>query len=166
MSGRQTDNQTFTGAVQFTGTVYLPIETVTNANVSTSVADAIGAAKLVHQHRAVYAQESGTTAADEERVVHVAVGAGTVLGINVGAVVANIGASTVTVDLHKNGVTVLTGLITLDSGNAAYTLEPGVIDTAAFAADSVLEIIIDATVGGGTLATGLFVAVDLSEAFE
>lgn len=124
----------------------------------------VAASKLEHQHRAAYAQESDTTAAAEDRVVHVVVGStGTLQAFNAGCVVACVGNATVTVDLHKNGASVLTAAIVIDSGDAAYAQVDGVIDTTAVAAGDVLEVVITVAAGTGTLGKGAFAMLDLYE---
>lgn len=137
---------------------------LTDAHV---LADAnIDATKLQHDHRGMFAQESGTTAAAEERVVHVVKGAtGTVKKVAAGAVVANIGAATCTIDVHKNGATIMSATFDLTSGEAAYELVVGTIDPAkeAVVAGDVIEVILTVAAGGGTLATGVFCYVDVFE---
>lgn len=148
--------------VTFGGTVNLPSVCVGNAQVKTLAG--IAATKLEHQHRVPYAQESDTTAADESRVVHVVKGVtGSLQAFSAGCVVANIGDSTITVDLHKNGVTVLTAPISLSSADAAYEVVAGVLASAGVVVGDVLEVVIDATIGTGTLGTGLFTSLDLHE---
>ncbi|MAH47562.1 hypothetical protein CMI37_17205 [Candidatus Pacearchaeota archaeon] len=143
-------------------TMAIPDGTVINADVSASAA--IAATKMEHRHQVHYSQEVDTTAADEGRVIHVVYGStGSIVAVEAGCVIANIGDSTVTVDLHNNGASILTAPISIDSGDAAYAIVAGSIDTAALADDDVLEVIIDATVGGGTLGKGLFVSVIISE---
>ena len=156
------ENVNFRGTVQFLGSAKLPTAGIENKHVA---ADAnVDPTKLQHQHRAVYEQESDTSAASETRVIHVVHGTtGTLKAIKAGCVVANIGAATITVDLLKNGVSVLTAAITLDSGQSAYQLVAGTIDTTALAVGDVLEIDITATAGGGTLGKGVFCYVDLHE---
>lgn len=164
MSFKFQENGTFQGQVQFTNQINVPAGTW--LDVDFSIAANIGAAKLVHQHRVVYSEESATSAADGAHVIHIAEGAGTLLAVRVGAVVACTGAGTVTFDLLKNGVSILDAPKAIDSGDAAYALVDAVIDTAAFAADSVLEVTIDEEAGGGAVAKGVFVQLDITEAFE
>lgn len=145
-------------------TVQLPAGTVDNADIE--AAAGIDASKLEHRHQITAAQPK-TTAADETRVIHVVYGAtGTVLAFRAGSIVANIGDSTVTVDLKKNGSSILTAPITLDSGDSAYAKVAGTIDTPGLVAGDVLEVVIDATVGTGTLATGVFCELVLNEDAE
>lgn len=150
----------FEGDVHVAGTltgntITLPNLTVTNAMVASAAGLTTG--KMRHRMHTMYAQESGTAAADEARPLAVVYGAaGELVSFKAGSVVICIGAATVTVDLLKDGVSVLTSVITLDSANSAYTPEAGTIDTAAVVAGDVLEVSINETAGGGTVAKGVY----------
>jgi hypothetical protein len=120
---------------------------------STSPIDAL---KLKHQYAPKLAQAHGTAAATERRVCHVAKSAGSVASIEAGPVVAAIGDSTVTVDLRKNGSSVLTSPISLSSANAAYAKVAGAISSAAYVSGDVFELVFTATVGTGTLPQGVW----------
>jgi len=125
----------------------------------------VEATKLEHQHRCIYAQESATTAAAAlDEVIHVVKGAnGTLKTFAAGNVVANIGAATITVDLHKNGVSILDAAIVLDNTDLTYIPRAGVIDTEAVVADDVLEVVVTAADGGGTIGKGVFAYLDIHE---
>lgn len=128
-----------------------------------AAAAAIGTAKQVHQHRATYSQPN-TTATTETRIIHCVRGlTGTIKEIAAGSIVANVGAATVTVDLRKNGTTVLSSVITLNNTHTARQNVTGTIAGATVAAGDDLDIVITATAGGGTLATGVFVALTVDE---
>ena len=161
MAFRTEDNGTFRGAVTFLNAL-LNAGCISNVHVATNAA--IAASKLQHQHRQTYAQASATTAAAESRVVHVVKGAiGELRTFSAGCVVANIGNSTVTVDLLKNGASVLTAAILIDSGDAAYAVVAGTINTAAVVAGDVLEVAVTVAAGTGTLGKGAWASLDLHE---
>ena len=156
-----TGNRLYRGAVQF-------VNAILNAgcvgNIHVAAGAKISAAKLEHEPRLTYGQLDGSATVAETKVVHVVSGtAGTLKAIRAGVATACIGDSTITVDVHKNGVTVLNAAITIDSGDAAYALVDGVIDTATLAADDVLEVVVTVNAGTGTLGQGLFVNLDLYE---
>ena len=88
---------------------------------------------------------------------------GTVVAFEVGSVTACTGDSTITVDLHKNGASILTGVITLDSANTAYIVEAGTLSSATLADGDVLEVVVNATVGTGTLGNGVFASCIIRE---
>lgn len=117
----------------------MPAGTVTDAGVN--AAAAVQATKLLHQYEVVYSQDSSTDATVERRVIHIVKGAtATLAEFAAGSVsLASAGGNAV-VDLLKNGSTVLTGTITLDSTNTVYVLEtaPGYTSTSLVAGD-VLE---------------------------
>ena len=133
--------------------------TVTNASVSSTAA--IAATKLEHQFALSYTQNG--TAASATIPLHVAYGAGTIVSVKAASIAIAVGAATVTVDLKKGGTTCLSGVITLDSGNAARTSEAGSLTVTTYSADNFLELVIVATAGGGTLPPGLIVTVILRE---
>ena len=139
----------------------IPSATVLNATVQ--AAAGIAASKLEHQYEKAYSQPN-TAATDETRVVHVVHGAtGEILEFEAGSIAKAVGDATCTVDLQKNGVSVLSAVITLDSGNTNYVPESGTISSADVVAGDVLSIVIDGTIGTGTLPTGVFCSVKLRE---
>jgi len=161
-AGARFENDVHVAGHLTAGTMTIPVLTVTDAMVNGSAA--IATSKMRHRTFKHYSQEAATTSADEARCLHAVYGAtGTVISFKAGSVVANIGDSTVTVDLHNDGASILTAVITLDSTNAAYTPEAGTIDTAAVVAGDVLEVVIDATVGTGTLALGVYCELVIDE---
>lgn len=161
MGSRHEGNHVFRGIVQFFH-IILPTGCVADKHVAADAA--VQVTKLQHQHRAVYAQESATTAAAETRTVHVVHGTGgLVKTIKFGSVVACLLGATITIDLLKNGVSILDAAIVLDSGDSAYDLVAGVIDTEAVVAGDVLEIDITVAAGGGTIGVGVFGYVDIYE---
>lgn len=152
MASRMEGNVVFTGDVSFTAGITLPA----NAAVETS--------KLQHRHQKCYSQEIATTAADEGRVLHVVSGtSGTIKSFKAGCVVPNIGDSTVAFDLKKNGVSVLSGVVTLTASHAAYELVAGAFSSTSVAAGDVLSVVIDATIGTGTLGKGAFAELVVDE---
>ena len=142
----------------------IPSGAIGNAQVAAGAN--IDAAKLKHAHRANYAQESATNATAEARVVHVVVGATAVVqAFKAGCVVVAIGSATATVDIKKNGTSILSGgtPITLNSSNTIRVPVSGTVTTTAAVAGDVFEVVITATSGGGTLAKGIFAALDIWE---
>jgi hypothetical protein len=151
----------FAGGLTASGGMTIPAGAVSNAQVAAGAA--IAHDKLDHQYGPLAPLTPGT-AQSETVPTFVARSAGTVLSFKVGAVVANIGAATVTFDLKKNGTTVLTGVVTLNNGDAAYTPKAGTLSgTPTFVAGDVFTVVTVATAGGGTLATGIYATMRVSE---
>jgi len=164
MSFRIDESGSFRGTVSF-----LDLRPNNNciANKHVDPAAALEASKLRHQHRAIVAQESSAACADEIHVAHVVHGAvGKSLAFKAGAVDPSLLDAICEVDLLKNGVSVLVGKIEIDLNDAAYALVEGNINTEALAADDVMEISFNGTVGGGTLANGVFAYFDCEEDFD
>lgn len=142
-------------------TITLPGSTVGNSQILAGAG--IEAEKLEHHH-SITENQPNSAATTETRVIHSVYGAtGDVLAFEAGSIVAATGNATVTLDLKKNGTTILTGVVTLDSGNTAYIVEAGSIDTAPVVDGDVLEVVIVATIGTGALPTGLFYNLRLNE---
>ena len=91
-------------------------------------------------------------------------GAGTIIDFSAGVLAAAVGAATVTIDLKKNGTTILAGLLTIDNTLAINTLKFNTPSSLTLATNDVLTLVITAAAGGGTLPTGLFINVRYSEA--
>lgn len=134
------------------------------SNTSVAAGAGISASKLEHQYRKELTQPN-TAATSETRVIHVARGSGTIIKFSAGSIAIAVGAATVTVDLKKNGASILSGVITLDTGNTVYVPENGTVSNTAVAAGDVFTVTTVATAGGGTLPTGVFASLDLSEAY-
>ena len=151
------------GTATITGGLNAPAGCITDANIEAEAG--VDSEKLEHQHQPGYAQESATNAADESRVIFVAKGAGTIVSFVAGNVVTAIGDSTCTVDLKKNGTTVLSGAVSLSAGSpVAYGKTAGTVSVTSYAAGDVISVTIDATAGTGTLAKGIFCMATLREA--
>lgn len=157
---------TFPGTVRFLGTTTFTTGAITNSQVSSTAA--IDASKLDHRHTASYGQPN-TAATTESPVIYVAKSAGTVLSFKVGSQAAAVGDSTVTFDLQKSTAggafaTVLTGVVQIDSGESALTLYSGtLVASPTYVADDLFRVVITATIGTGTLPTGVFVRAVFDE---
>ena len=142
----------------------VPAGSVTNAAIK--AAAGISASKLEHQQQPRYSQESDTTAAAEDHVLHTVYGAtGTVVAFAAGCVVACTGNAVVTVDLHKNGSSMLISAIEIDNGDAAYDVVAGTVDPAKedVVVDDVLEVVVTVNAGTGALGKGVFAYAAIEE---
>ena len=141
----------------------LPAASVLDAQVAASAA--IGYSKLNRLRSRIYAQPN-IAAVTETKVIEVyrSVGAGTIIDFSAGVLAAAVGAATVTIDLKKNGTTILAGLLTIDNTLAINTLKFNTPSSLTLAINDVLTLVITAAAGGGTLPTGLFINVRYSEA--
>jgi hypothetical protein len=153
-------NDVVIGGTLAANTITLSANSVTDAKVA-SAAD-IAATKLRHQHRAMW-QQPNTAATAETRVLHLAYGDGDIISVKAGSIAAAIGDSTVTIDIKKNGTTILSGTIQLDNANSAYVAEAGSLSVLTFVAGDVLTAHITISAGSGTLPTGVYVAVTVNE---
>jgi hypothetical protein len=139
----------------------VPASSVGDAAVS--AAAGIDASKLDHQHQQTYSQPN-TAATAEVRVLHVVRGAtATVLAVKAGSIAKAIGDSTVTIDVKKNGTTILSSTFVLDSSNSNYVAESGTVNVSAGVVGDVYTAHITISAGSGTLPTGVYVTIELRE---
>lgn len=139
-----------------------PAGSVTSASIKTDAG--VESTKLQHRFQPTCAQPN-TAAADETRVAHVVYGAtGSIVAFSAGSIAKAVGDATCTVDLKVNGTSVLSAPITLDNANTNRVAEAGTVTTPALVAGDVVEVVIDGTIGTGTLPTGVFACVTLTEA--
>src|SRR4051794_22602097 len=105
-----------TGTLTVQGPLNVPAGTFSDTHIAAGAA--IQATKLIHD---VYKtlNQPNSAATTETRSIYQARSAGTVIEIGAGSIAAAIGAATVTIDLKKNGASILTGVITLDNANTA-----------------------------------------------
>jgi hypothetical protein len=149
----------FEGDVFVAGTLAGTVTTPSAGSVTNTAVAALAGidqSKLQHQHRDDYAQPN-TAATTETKPRAVVYGVtGSLLSFKAGSIAACIGAATITVDLKKNGVSVLSAPITLNNANTARVAVVGTISSAGLVAGDLLEVVVTATAGGGTLGTGVF----------
>lgn len=115
--------------------------------------------KVRHRHHKTFAQANGSAAATEQRVVHVGYGAaGSVVAIRAGIRTAGSGGGmSVTVDVKKNGTSILSSVVTINASTVALAKASATVTTADYEDGDVIEVVVTATAGGGTLPQGLFV---------
>lgn len=107
--------------------------------------------------------QPNSAATSETRTLFVARRTGTINEVVAGSIVAATGNSTVTIDIRKNGSTILNAVVTLDNGNTARIVEVGSINSGAFVAGDWIEAVIVATANSGTLPTGVFVQLEVDQ---
>lgn len=134
--------------------ITIPAGAIIDTNVAVVPGGGITADKLQHRHIKQHSQPN-TAATAETRFIHVARAAGSVQEIVAGSIAIAIGAAAATIDLKKNGTSILTSVLTLNSSNTARVVAVGTIATAAYVAGDWFELVITAAAGGGTLPTGL-----------
>ena len=140
-----------------------PSESIVNGDISPAAA--IAASKC--QKSLSLTLKQASTAADETRIVRVVKGAtGTLKHFTVSNVTACAGASTLTVDLQNNGVSVLAAAVTLNAATGNLGEAVGTISTPAVVDGDVLtEVVTTSQSGTDALATGVFGQVDMDEAY-
>lgn len=141
------------------------------ANSHIAAGAAIARSKLIHEHRANYAQPDANVVA-ERMVIHTVRGPsnaevkqfGALLATQIPDTAPGSSGRTAIIDLLKNGSTILTATIQLDNANVLRTIELGTLTGGAtLAQGDVLEV--NVTVGGsaGTHPKGLFCVAVIEE---
>lgn len=144
-------------------TFTLPAGTVSDPNVQPAAG--IQASKLQQQHEPLVALCNYATAAFVVRLpLHCVFGAtAEIQEFRVGCAVAAAPGSSITIDLKKNGSSILLAPITLDSTLGAYALrQPTGFSSANLVAGDVLEVAV-LTVAGATPPQGVFAQVIVRE---
>lgn len=139
----------------------VPVGAVNNDSVAALAG--IEASKLEHQHRCMYAQPN-TTASAETKVVYVCYGtSGTIIDFRAGCISVCTGNATISVDLKKNGTSVLSSAISLTSSDSDRVPVAGTVATTSLSSNDVLEVVVTVNAGTGTLGTGVFAALTVHE---
>lgn len=131
----------------------------------------IQASKCQQMWVETYAQESATQAAADTRVLHQVPGkTATILAFRGGCAVAPIAGNITTLDLRKNGTSILVAPITLAAvvtpptvPTLAYTIYTADLSVAAAVKGDVLELVITITGAGGAYSKGTWGQVVLFE---
>lgn len=120
---------------------------------------AISCLKVQQQYIHRYVQDHGAVVATKRSPLFVAFGDGVVTQLDAGLILPNVGAATVTIDIEKNGTTILSATLELDNTNGVREMIAGSIDLDEdnYVAGDFFEIVVTAAAGGGTLGQGLFV---------
>jgi hypothetical protein len=143
--------------------VAMPADSIGNNEIGTD--DPVEAEKMRHRHNPAWRRPFSETAATYREVVHVAYGDGVLKSFQIGAGVVAAGDSTATVNLFKNGVTVLSGVPLITSTEVVRELVVGTINPslAAYVAEDVFEVSMTVSAGTGTLPKGMFALMVFDE---
>jgi len=161
----------FDEAVRFRGTVNLSgAESVQHKAQSVRATDIVDGAnvpatKLVTRIHAVLAQDVGADAEAQERIVYQANLAGTIREVYATPAAAATGTAKATIDVNRNGSSILTAAFDVDSGHSAYQKVAGSVNSAALSAGQALSISITKDDGGtgDDLPKGIAVTIVIDE---
>lgn len=136
------------------GSFTLPSNIIGDSQVSS--ANPIGANKLIQQVRQSFSQKRGVAVAAERKTIHMPYAAGELESFRACLSVACIGDSTITVDLLKNGTTILSTDIDFTSAVAAYAFVTATFSSTPYIVTDVFEVNVTVSAGTGTLGQGIF----------
>ncbi len=107
--------------------------------------------------------QPNSAASNETRTLFVARRSGVVNEVIAGSIAKATGDAVVTLDVKKNGTTILNAVITLDNANTNRLVELGSVTSSAFVAGDWFEVVITATANTGTLPTGVFLQMECDQ---
>jgi len=130
---------------------------------------AIAASKLQHEHRKEYSQEASANNAAETKGIFIARFAGNVVAFQVELILAPDTAAgssgrTATVDLKKNGTSILSAPITLNSINTPYVAVNATISTPGYSAGDSFTVVVANGGSVGTYPKGVTAQATFNEA--
>lgn len=160
---------TFSDAVTFrdsvnmagAGTVQHKAGSVESDHIATGAN--IAASKLTTRLHQTLNQDDGSAATAQTRAVYQARASATLQEVYATVLTAATGDSTVTIDVQKNGTSVLDSTFQVDSADAAYAKVSGTLTTTTVSDDEVIEVVVTVSAGTGTLPQGLMVTVVVDE---
>lgn len=137
------------------------------ADAAVQAGAGIQATKLQHQYQPCFSQDSNVNAAAETKAIYTVQGAtATIVGFAAGAIVPLTGNDTCTVDVRKNGVTILTAAVALASTDAARALKASSLATTTAVAGDVFEVVVTPTHNTGTLPQGVLARLVIQESAQ
>lgn len=164
------------GSLRVRGAVIAETTQITTADISNArvqAAAGIEATKLQHQHQVHHSQKAGVDVASETITIHIARGAGTVVGLRIFPTTAPTGGDKkYTVDLQRSTAggafaSLLTAAEEIDSGNTSrVTVAATLVANPAYIASDALQLVITASGSTGSQGQGLCVELDLREAAD
>lgn len=154
------------GSLAVSGSVVLPTASIADAQLAANAAVSVAKQQHLLIATAVLCDHATNAATKRVQQHRVRGATATLLKFGVAASVAATGDSTITVDLKKNGSSILSATISLTSATAAHTLkEPAGYSSTALVAGDVLEAEITAvSAGTGTLPKGVACYLEVDEA--
>jgi len=114
--------------------------------------------QIVFQHR----QAAPATVTE---YVHIARGAGEIVALRAVADTVPAAANSYTIDVLKNGTTILTSVITINDSTTADDIQEGLLSVTSYVADDLFKIVVTVS-GGGSKGTNLLAQLILREAAD
>lgn len=165
-------DRVYKGTVSYTGTMVPPFGSIKNSHVSTSADDRIAATKVVHQFPLKYHQAGGTAVVAATVPLHVAMGAGTIVRVDIRPETVPTGGDLAfTVDVKKAAdgsvsyASILSAAeeVSVAESSANGTVQSVVPTTTTYSAGDCLQVVIALSGSTGTQGQGVTVVVWVRE---
>ncbi len=148
------------GEAQFRGTLVPGADSIRNAHIKSNAGIEVGKMQHAYVAGTNFDLPIGSTPVAREEIVYVANGAGEVRGFH--ALLNDTGTTTsVTFDLKKNGVSILSSVVTVAHTDADREVKDGTVSNVTLAAGDVLSIAL--AVSSSTGAQGAYAWVSVEE---
>lgn len=157
----ENNDKVFNGQCIFAKAPSMPSGSFGNSQIN--VNDPIAPSNLIEMLPITHAQAYGVAVVSERVAKYVARNKGTVLGFRALLVLPCTVDDTVTVDVKKNGTTILTAVVTLNNAAVAYQAVVAAIADAPYVANDVFEFIVTATHNTGVIGQGLLCTMIVNE---
>lgn len=150
-------------------TMVIADSSVTNAKVSSAVADRIAAAKLISRQKIRYSQVNGTDVVAASIPVDILYGDATIVAVEVMPVTAPTGGDKAfTVDVQKSTgagayATVLSSVVTVNSSSTDRTLQAATLSVTATVDGDSLQVVVAVSGSSGSQGQGVVVTIITNE---
>lgn len=160
---RFTNDVEMTQSLTVKGSVAVPVGGLSGKAIDPN--NPVPSNATTHQFAPTFAQGSAVTVAAATQLIHTVRGldGGVIKEVAAGLIATSSGNSTVSFDVKKNGVSILSAPISHNSGVASGSVVLGSISVSNVAMGDRIEVAITPSVGTGTLGTGAFVRVTVDE---
>lgn len=134
-----------------------------------SASDPLGATKVKHQHKILFTQATGAVVVPEERIVHIAQKAATIVSVEAVLALAPDGSSSFTIDVKKSTgagafSSILTSVVTFNSSSVDRTLQAATLSgTPTLVDGDLLQVVIAEVSEDEDIGEGLAVVITLDE---
>jgi hypothetical protein len=164
-------DQVFHGNVSFLQNFYPPAGAINNSHVSSDANNRIAAAKLIHRIDLHYSQADGADVVAATVLLRICRGIATLLGVELRPTTVPAGGDKAyTVDVLKasdgssSWTSLLTGVITISSADAADTKQAGtLIGTPTTAAGDAIRVVVATSGSTGSQGQGFVLTIYLEE---
>lgn len=152
------------GNLTVTGSFTPPPNSITTAAFAAAAESRLEATKQVHRHRYTFALAATEEPVNKTQLLGMSLFAGQIKHVRTRHQVAPTADANTTINLRKNGASVLASGTPIDLNAAAGTnVQAGSITTIDYVAGDVFDVVITASAGAGAKGQGLIIELEVEE---